>query len=273
MTSWLSFVVSNCEFDIFPLVSWVRCGTWLYRFLIFAPLLTLLPLDGFRHLDPYIRVALEVTLTCMSRDMRFPTMCYVRPAKPQISLRLHAGWSEPLLVAWIFYVCKSTDQTSFADSKAAQAHLSLHLSKCHIVGNHMSRHNYVFFLWIESIVFEQQLTFSLWLRTLWFMTQGGARGPRYRSHLKCGTLSVWLMQMSYKPFLWKQLYPDSLYQSVLQWRIQRGSRRFARTPIPRPSYLKSHENEIIWSHWCLTVSLTFSHWYHWDQIISFSLDI
>ena len=26
----------------FPLVSWVRCGTWLYRFLIFAPLLKLL---------------------------------------------------------------------------------------------------------------------------------------------------------------------------------------------------------------------------------------
>ena len=41
LTSWLSFVVSNCEFVTFPLVSWVRCGTWLYRFLIFAPLLTL----------------------------------------------------------------------------------------------------------------------------------------------------------------------------------------------------------------------------------------
>ena len=27
-----------CEFVTFPLVSWVRCGTWLYRFLIFAPL-------------------------------------------------------------------------------------------------------------------------------------------------------------------------------------------------------------------------------------------
>ena len=25
--SWLSFVVSNCEFVTFPLVSWVRCGT------------------------------------------------------------------------------------------------------------------------------------------------------------------------------------------------------------------------------------------------------
>ena len=40
LTSWLSFVVSNCEFVSFPLVSWVRCGTSLYRFLMFAPLLT-----------------------------------------------------------------------------------------------------------------------------------------------------------------------------------------------------------------------------------------
>ena len=27
LTAWLSFVVYNCEFDAFPLVSWVRCGT------------------------------------------------------------------------------------------------------------------------------------------------------------------------------------------------------------------------------------------------------
>ena len=27
LISWLSFVVSNCEFVTFPLVSWVRCGT------------------------------------------------------------------------------------------------------------------------------------------------------------------------------------------------------------------------------------------------------
>ena len=27
LTFWLSFVVSNCEFVTFPLVSWVRCGT------------------------------------------------------------------------------------------------------------------------------------------------------------------------------------------------------------------------------------------------------
>ena len=45
LTTWLSFVVSNCMIATFPLVSWVRsplrCGTWLYRFLVIAPLLTL----------------------------------------------------------------------------------------------------------------------------------------------------------------------------------------------------------------------------------------
>ena len=27
LTSWLSFVMSNCESATFPFVSWVRCGT------------------------------------------------------------------------------------------------------------------------------------------------------------------------------------------------------------------------------------------------------
>ena len=27
LTSWLSFVVSNCEFVTYPLVTWVMCGT------------------------------------------------------------------------------------------------------------------------------------------------------------------------------------------------------------------------------------------------------
>ena len=29
----------NCDVVTFPLVSWVRCGAWLYRFLIFASFL------------------------------------------------------------------------------------------------------------------------------------------------------------------------------------------------------------------------------------------
>ena len=41
----------------------------------------------------------------MSQCMRFPTTCYVRLAKPQLSLRIRAVWSEPLLVAWVFFDC------------------------------------------------------------------------------------------------------------------------------------------------------------------------
>ena len=53
----------------------------------------------------------------MSQCLRFPTMWYVRPAKPQISLRIRAVWSEPLLVAWVFYDCLATDWTPFGVHK------------------------------------------------------------------------------------------------------------------------------------------------------------
>ena len=42
LTSRLSFVMSNCEVVTFQLVSWVRCGAWLYRFLIVVLFLSLL---------------------------------------------------------------------------------------------------------------------------------------------------------------------------------------------------------------------------------------
>ena len=47
--------------------------------------------------------------------MRFPTIRYVLPAKPQISIP--AVWSEPLLVAWVFYDYQATDWTAFGVSK------------------------------------------------------------------------------------------------------------------------------------------------------------
>ena len=47
LTAWLSFVVSNCDFVTFTLVSWVRCGSWLYRFLIFPPYLLQPASTGF----------------------------------------------------------------------------------------------------------------------------------------------------------------------------------------------------------------------------------
>ena len=40
----------------------------------------------------------------LSRDMRFPTMWYVRPAMPQISLRIPIVWSEPAQVTCATYL-------------------------------------------------------------------------------------------------------------------------------------------------------------------------
>ena len=53
-------VVSNYAFVTFPLASWVRCGTCLYRFLIFTPLLTLLllhvlKLESLFSMQPYLK--------------------------------------------------------------------------------------------------------------------------------------------------------------------------------------------------------------------------
>ena len=53
----------------------------------------------------------------MSRDMRFPTIWYVRPAKPQTSLRIRALWSELCLGAWIFNHSWAIGHTSFEVSK------------------------------------------------------------------------------------------------------------------------------------------------------------
>ena len=44
-----------CEFVTFPLVSWVRCGTWLYRFLIFATLLTFIIRPKIQNGRQYLR--------------------------------------------------------------------------------------------------------------------------------------------------------------------------------------------------------------------------
>ena len=67
LASGLSFVVSYCEFVSFPLVSWVRCGTWLYRFLIFASLLTFIVsnekmLKIHPAIYPYLRSEIKTTL-------------------------------------------------------------------------------------------------------------------------------------------------------------------------------------------------------------------
>ena len=47
LTSWLSFVMSNCEFVTILLLSWFRCGTLLYRFLILSDFINLTQVHNF----------------------------------------------------------------------------------------------------------------------------------------------------------------------------------------------------------------------------------
>ena len=53
-------VMSCCEVVTFPLVSWVRCGAWLYRFLIFALFRTMrIRCVSKSHALAYIRSAIS----------------------------------------------------------------------------------------------------------------------------------------------------------------------------------------------------------------------
>ena len=72
--------------------------------------------------DSYVIASWSVIMSLtgqlyLSQCMSFLTIRYVPPAMPQISLRIRAAWSEPLLVAWVFYECYATDWTPFGVSK------------------------------------------------------------------------------------------------------------------------------------------------------------
>ena len=77
----------------------------------------------------------------LNRDMRFPNMWFVRPAMAQTSLHIRAVWSEPLQVAWVFYECSMSYSPNniWSLKWGCTGSSVLHLSKCHIVGNHVSR--------------------------------------------------------------------------------------------------------------------------------------
>ena len=66
-------------------------------------------------------------------------MRFVRPAKTQTSLRvLISVFASRLNIRWLLSYWPNTIWSFYAKKKAAQAHMRLHLSKCHIFGNHMS---------------------------------------------------------------------------------------------------------------------------------------
>ena len=81
-----------CEFVTFPLVSWVRCGTWLYRFLIFAPLLTLTFEEITFGSDHYV----SLTHVCISVSF----VCFVA-LRPKSTAMVMVGWSVHLTTLFL----------------------------------------------------------------------------------------------------------------------------------------------------------------------------
>ena len=73
-----------CEFVTFPLVSWVRCCTWLYRFLIFAPLLTLYFEQTFCH-----RVFSDINHSVYPGIYLFIVLTECLPKVPLRKIRVH----------------------------------------------------------------------------------------------------------------------------------------------------------------------------------------
>ena len=75
LISWLSFMMSNCDVVTFPFVSWIRCGAWLYLFLIFA--LFLLSLFGSfkllkrRFIYYEAKWGLSFYVNCLIINMKF----------------------------------------------------------------------------------------------------------------------------------------------------------------------------------------------------------
>ena len=74
------------------------CEDWIEKSVLVMPIGD----PGDRFFYPTLTLMMG---SYLSRVMAFPTMWYVRPAKPQISLRICTVCSEPLLVAWMFYEC------------------------------------------------------------------------------------------------------------------------------------------------------------------------
>ena len=109
LTSWLSFAMSNCDVVTFPLVSWVRCGAWLYRLLILA---LFLPFTSLIINEQTICVQNNKILTLCTCDMHMVVLVccltcakYKKPAQNrfQITYMSCDTWFPTI---WHFDKCK-----------------------------------------------------------------------------------------------------------------------------------------------------------------------
>ena len=126
LTSWLSFVVYNCKFVTFPLVSWVRCGTWMYRFLIFAPLL-ILPASDYLirfcadHICKLFLTPLDINQNIQNVGSDLDPKTFDTLTEKLLRLYFDKCYQQTTTMINNFFACKGLNPTIFTDISTSRA--------------------------------------------------------------------------------------------------------------------------------------------------------
>ena len=109
MASWLACMWSFLVFlSLSHVVSWVRCGIWLYRFLIFALLLTLYTIIFLKQHYPShnIRYINSLAISAMPYNSK-PFFCYCKIIRNLIKLLIILTCQYNLLIVskWLAIWC------------------------------------------------------------------------------------------------------------------------------------------------------------------------
>ena len=116
LTSWLSFVMSNCEVVTFPLASCVGCGAWLYWILIFALCLTLKAVETLHGYQWHLICHTEnLVLTHISLVSFLWDIC--KQCKPRSETKERGVWSGSPLFAYRKYSKTSVKRPLKKDRK------------------------------------------------------------------------------------------------------------------------------------------------------------
>ena len=129
-------------------------------------------------------------LLYMSRNMRFPTMWYMRPAKTQISLRIRTVWSEPLLysrlnILWLLS-CWPNGIWSF---KATGSPESTLVKMPHCWKSHVAAH---MVLWLFSPFYNIRYRTAISTTQLWPFPVIFKRHPEDYHTNFCCSIANWL---------------------------------------------------------------------------------
>ena len=139
-----------CEFVTFLLVSWVRCGTWLYRFLIFAPLLTfkIFVSRSFVLIEEHLECEKHaVVLGCLDktlfnrvgcdafakwRNLKSEQLSSTSVRKKCITRKFMKTWWKPLGRSLLITQCKNGHRSLRGGGRLLSMMNSLAAQSCHL---------------------------------------------------------------------------------------------------------------------------------------------